>query len=134
MKNWVTNFFTKEYISVSGVIPRAEFLKRILLTYIVMFFGLLSIEYLVKGNSYLSIIGLIIMYGCCWYIISLSIRRLHDAGFSGLWLFLIALIAKLNQSQLVTIHIKDYEIIVTIISIIILGSLSKKSKNNRFKN
>ena len=93
-----------------------------------------SIDYALKANGNLSILGLMVLFGCSWYIISLSIRRLHDAGYSGFWLFLVALIAKLNQSQIVTINIKNYEIIVTIITIIIFGSLSRKNINNKYKN
>lgn len=134
MNNWAINFFTKEFIKVSGVLSRIDFLKRMLLTYFAMLVTSSSIDYALKANGNLSILGLMVLFGCSWYIISLSIRRLHDAGYSGFWLFLVALIAKLNQSQIVTINIKNYEIIVTIITIIIVGSLSRKNINNKYKN
>ena len=89
-------------------------------------------------------LGILIYYFCLIYIqfafISLSIRRLHDAGYSGWWT-LLWLFGMLSFKTLVKVHmhydnnqmvIGNLFILFSLIPIIVLWSLKSKKKNNKY--
>ena len=89
-------------------------------------------------------LGILIYYFCLIYIqfafISLSIRRLHDAGYSGWWSILWVL-GMVFLKTLVKTHINyddgqmmigNFFIFFSFIPIIILWCQKTKSKNNKY--
>jgi uncharacterized membrane protein YhaH (DUF805 family) len=89
-------------------------------------------------------LGILIYYFCLIYIqfafISLSIRRLHDAGYSGWWTVLWAF-GMLSIKTLVKDHMNlgdqamlagNLFVILFFVPIIILWSLKSKVSNNKY--
>jgi uncharacterized membrane protein YhaH (DUF805 family) len=89
-------------------------------------------------------LGILIYYFCLIYIqfafISLSIRRLHDAGYSGWWTVLWAF-GMLSIKTLIKDHMNlgdqamlagNLFVILFFVPIIILWSLKSKASNNKY--
>ncbi|MCQ2458895.1 MAG: DUF805 domain-containing protein [Ruminococcus sp.] len=93
MKNAVKLFF-KNYVNFSGRSTRSEYWYVILAWILFAFIGPFTVGFLTKSTESIflaglfSIVFIIICFGCIIPMWSLTVRRLHDIGKSGHWLWI----------------------------------------------
>ena len=137
--NQFNAFFKK-----AGEIKTPTLRKDFWIQFVIFFVALSILATLSPFIQLIPYLGILIYYFCLIYIqfafISLSIRRLHDAGYSGWWTILWAL-GMFFFKGLVKTHMNyDYQqmmignffIILSFVPIIILWSLKSKVSNNKY--
>lgn len=93
MKNAVKLFF-KNYVNFNGRSTRSEYWYVILAWILFAFIGPFTVGFLTKSTESIFLVGLfsivfiIICFGCIIPMWSLTVRRLHDIGKSGHWLWI----------------------------------------------
>ncbi len=113
MKNAVKLFF-KNYVNFSGRSTRSEYWYVILAWILFAFIGPFTVGFLTKATESIflaglfSIVFIIICFGCIIPMWSLTVRRLHDIGKSGHWLWISIITGVISSSAYSALQ---YEII-----------------------
>lgn len=119
----------KKALQVSGPMTRKDFGLILFFAYGFLFAFSISMKYISFSNKF--ILFLVPVVSSCILLVN-SIKRMHDAGYSSLWLILFIFGAVIEKSAVVNWLSVLLQVIAVIIPLVILF-LPTKLTNNKYK-